>query len=93
MFPPLKIVFKSTDPVPKTSESTTTPIGLNHNILSFDSTLSEPLNAEPTPPKIEKVRTTNTRAVAPLTIIFLARLRKLSAFPHIDFFSLIRSTP
>jgi hypothetical protein len=41
------------------------------------------------PPKSEKVIITSTNAVAPLTIIFLVEVKKLSAFPHIDFFSVI----
>ena len=76
MFPPLL-----------TSESTTTPIGLNHKTLFSVSISSEPLNIEPTPPKIEKVITINSKAVTEFIIIFLVLVKKLSAVAHIDFLS------
>ena len=68
MFPPLL-----------TSESTTTPIGLNHKTLFSVSISSEPLNIEPTPLKIEKVITINSIAVTEFIIIFLVLVKKLSA--------------
>ena len=70
-----------------TSESTTTPIGLNQRILSFVSISSWLLNIEPTPPKMEKVITINTKAVTEFTMTFLVLVRKPSAIAQIDFFS------
>ena len=78
------IVSISKLPDPDTSESTTTPIGLNHKTLSFASISSGLSNKDPTPPRIAKVINIRTKAVSELTIIFLVLVRKLSAFDQID---------
>jgi hypothetical protein len=72
-------------PEPETSESTTTPIGLNHRTLFSVSIASWLVNIDPTTPKMEKVINIKTNAVTEFTIIFLVLVRKVSAVPHIDF--------
>ena len=81
------MLLKSKFPELLTSESTTTPIGLNQRTLSFVSTSSGLLNIDPIPPSNENVTITKTKAVNELTIIFLVVVKKLSAFAQIDCFS------
>ena len=81
------MLLKSKFPELLTSESTTTPIGLNQRTLSSVSIFSGLLNIEPIPPNNENVITTKINAVNELSIIFLVVVKKLSAFDQIDCFS------
>ena len=64
--------------------STTTPTGLNHNILPSVFILSSSAKNEPTPPRIENVITTKTIAVNVFNNIFLVKVKNLSALDHKD---------
>ena len=64
--------------------STTTPTGLNHNILSSVEMLSSSEKNEPIPPISENVISISTTMVNKLTIIFLDNVKNLSAVDHTD---------
>ena len=64
--------------------STTTPTGLNHKILSSVEMLSSSEKNEPIPPIRENVITTRTTTVAILIIIFLDKVKNLSALDQTD---------
>ena len=66
------------------TESTTTPDGLNHKILSCVSITSSWVNIEPIPPRIENVITIKTIAVKVLTNTFLVKDKNLSALDQSD---------